>query len=72
MKMIHAVKLIPDRKLKEECAEILTQAKASLDDIENKVATFESANNLASRMSGTKDQIQDRVNATFNLSLIHI
>ena len=31
MKMIHAVKLIPDRKLKEECAEILTQAKASLD-----------------------------------------
>ena len=66
MKMIHIVKLIPDRKLKEECAEILTQDKASLDEIEKKVAVFESAKNLAARMSGMKDQIQDRANATVN------
>ena len=66
MKMIHVVKLIPDRKLKEECAEILTKENASLDEIEKKVAVFESAKNLAARMSGTKDQVQDKANATFN------
>ena len=56
-KMIHVVKLIPDRKLKEECAEILTKNDSTLDDIEKKVAVFESAKNLAARMSGAKDQI---------------
>ena len=69
MKMIHIVKLIPDRKLKAECAEILTQEKESLDEIEKKVATFESPKNLAARMSGTKEQIQDRVNATINATM---
>ena len=34
--------MVPDRKLKEECAEILTKADASLDEIEKKLATFES------------------------------
>ena len=66
MKMIHIVKLIPDRKLKEECAEILTKENASLDEIEKKVAVFESAKNLAARMSGTKDQVQDKANATMS------
>ena len=51
MKMIHIVKMVPDRKLKEECAEILTKTDASLDEIEKKLATFESAKNLAARMS---------------------
>ena len=64
--MIHIVRMIPDRKLKEECAEILTKADATLDEIEKKLATFESAKNLASRMSGTKDQVQDKANATVN------
>ena len=64
MKMIHVVKLIPDRKLKEECAEILTKEDASLDEIEKKVAVFESAKNLVARISGAKDQVQDKANAT--------
>ena len=66
MKMIHIVMMIPDCKLKEECAEILTKSDASLDDIEKKLATFESAKNLAARMSGAKDPIQDKANATVN------
>ena len=66
LKMIHVMKLIPDRKLKEECAEILTKKDSKLKDIEKKVAVFESAKNLAARMSGINDQIQDKSNATFN------
>ena len=66
MMMIHIVRMIPDRKLKEECAEILTERDASLDKIEKKLATFESAKNLASRMSGIKDQVQDKANTTVN------
>ena len=66
VKMIHVVKLIPDRKLKEEWAEILTKKDSKLEDIKKKVAVFENAKNLAARMSGTNDQIQDKSNATFN------
>ena len=35
-KMIHMVKLIPDRKLKKECAEILTKKDSKLEDIEKR------------------------------------
>ena len=66
LKMIHIVKLVPDMKLKEECAEILTKKDAKLEDIEKEVAAFENAKNLATRMSGNNDAVQDKAAATFN------
>ena len=39
IKMVHIVKLIPDKKLKEECAEIMGKKDAKLEDIEKKVAS---------------------------------
>ena len=66
LKIIHIVKLIPDMKLKEECAKILAKKDAKLEDIEKKVAAFENAKNLAARMSGNNDAVQDKAAATFN------
>ena len=48
-KMVHLIKLIPDMKLKEECAELLAKKDAKLEDIEKKVASFENAKSLAAR-----------------------
>ena len=47
IKMVHIVKLIPDMKLKEECAEILGKKDAKLEDIEKKVASYEMSKSMA-------------------------
>ena len=50
IKMVHIVKLIPDMKLREECAKILSKQDAKLEDIEKKVADYEMSKSMAANI----------------------
>ena len=65
IKVVNIVKLIPDMKLMEECAEILNKPGAKLEDIEQKVASYKMSKSMAENMA-TVPTPSDKSAATYN------